>query len=655
MKPKVFQYIVLSLLLFFCTSACNDSDARENSNQPLPSTPEEGQVEEAGPFMRGTTYEERGKSLIDCMLRVSPGKGYSIKYLAPFYYARLWSNHETAEATAKLIEIYQYQLEHIDEVYHSDSDLEFFVHATMHGYMLTKTRMSEQLQKKIKDFMKLGKYATDKGTLNMRMMRQASGFLCAEEWSDFVDADGQTSSQLKSYLHGRILKTLKSFFTDNCPEADAFTYLGINLQYVRMLAEFSRDEEIRKTAATTYQHMVAQLLLPWNQGLYCANPSRCKGWANLCTGNLSVDVQIGQLAWLFYGGQNERKIRLDAGKDNFACFNFWMAYQRNVKPLPYLQSLNAGKQYPYHFEALRINDDHFCCRYTYQSKNYGLSTQTIEAFSNKLKGFQYTYAFKETKNLHLVWQSDLSEASVFSVCHDNPERPQSYQTVSNKPGYGENPYHRVLGYERSAIGVYNVAEDYMDQPKFYQMYVPFTRKGIKTKMIREINGMRWVLCHTGSMMFAFATPEDWDFGLQDNKYGIKDHHILTLKDVNRRRGSWVLETTEITERYKDAQGDMDAELKKFAGDIATKVKLQLSADYETSDTPSISYTNFQGDVLELTFFSPEMSYNGQYKVNGNAVDLNTEYISKSDYMQQKAGSNSVQFHTATGTETLQLE
>ena len=57
MKPKVFQYIVLSLLLFFCTSACNDSDARENSNQPLPSTPEEGQVEEAGPFMRGTTYE----------------------------------------------------------------------------------------------------------------------------------------------------------------------------------------------------------------------------------------------------------------------------------------------------------------------------------------------------------------------------------------------------------------------------------------------------------------------------------------------------------------------------------------------------------------------------------------------------------------------
>lgn len=63
MKPKVFQYIVLSLLLFFCTSACNDSDARENSNQPLPSTPEEGQVEEAGPFMRGLLMKKEESRL----------------------------------------------------------------------------------------------------------------------------------------------------------------------------------------------------------------------------------------------------------------------------------------------------------------------------------------------------------------------------------------------------------------------------------------------------------------------------------------------------------------------------------------------------------------------------------------------------------------
>ena len=56
----------------------------------------------------------------------------------------------------------------------------------------------------------------------------------------------------------------------------------------------------------------------------------------------------------------------------------------------------------------------------------------------------------------------------------------------------------------------------------------------------------------------------------------------------------MLETTEITERYKDAQGDMDAELEKFAGDIAAKVKLQLSADYETSDTRPYLIPTFKG-------------------------------------------------------------
>lgn len=67
------------------------------------------------------------------------------------------------------------------------------------------------------------------------------------------------------------------------------------------LPEFSKNEEIRKSALAAYHHIIAQLLLPWNQGLYCANPPRCKGWKNLYTGNLSTGVQIVQLTWLFYG------------------------------------------------------------------------------------------------------------------------------------------------------------------------------------------------------------------------------------------------------------------------------------------------------------------------------------------------------------------
>jgi len=51
-----------------------------------------------------------------------------------------------------------------------------------------------------------------------------------------------------------------------------------------MLAEFCQDEEINQKANAVYQQMIASLLSAWNQGLYVANPPRCKGWDQLYTG-----------------------------------------------------------------------------------------------------------------------------------------------------------------------------------------------------------------------------------------------------------------------------------------------------------------------------------------------------------------------------------
>ena len=106
------------------------------------------------------------------------------------------------------------------------------------------------------------------------------------------------------------------------------------------------------------------------------------------------------------------------------------------------------------------------------------------------------------------------------------------------------------------------------------------------------------------MMFAFATPEEWAFEISGGKYDIKAHDVLILKDKKRRRGSWVLETTEITEQYKDARRDMKAELENLANDIREKVKFNCSGDYETSETPGISYTNLQGHTHSFPLKQP---------------------------------------------------
>ena len=49
-------------------------------------------------YMHGSTYEERGHSLIDQMLQTQPVDNGNIKYVSPFYFARLWRDCEKEKA-----------------------------------------------------------------------------------------------------------------------------------------------------------------------------------------------------------------------------------------------------------------------------------------------------------------------------------------------------------------------------------------------------------------------------------------------------------------------------------------------------------------------------------------------------------------------------
>lgn len=46
--------------------------------------------------------------------------------------------------------MYQYQLDHVEAFYNSGSDMDFFAHATMHGYMLTKEKCRTRCEKRLK-------------------------------------------------------------------------------------------------------------------------------------------------------------------------------------------------------------------------------------------------------------------------------------------------------------------------------------------------------------------------------------------------------------------------------------------------------------------------------------------------------------------------
>jgi hypothetical protein len=593
--------------------------------------------------LSGNTYYDRCESFISVMNTTNPiGVNSDPKYVGPYFFSRLYKNYDVANTNIQLINMYDKYLNDPSLYYNSTgSGPQFYPHATMHGYLLTKDKMTDALKVKIKSFLQLCDFNSRGGTLNLDMMINTSGFLAAEEWPDFTDKNGRNVSQIKAFTRPIILANLDKFFHQNCEELDAFTYYPTNLMYVRMLAEFAKDAEVKQKAYLAYQQMISGIVGSWNKGLYVNNPPRSKSWENLFTGSYASNTSLTAFGWVLFGSIEGfyKMIPSLTVTYNNASSVFWMTYRRTVDPIPELFEAEKLKTYPCIYQSVIQQSDNYKSRYSYQSDNYGLCTQHEELIN--YSNWNSSYTWKETKRSILVWRSTVDEC-VFSVCQDNPERPTDNVNV-NIPGYGENPFQRVLQYKKAAVGVYNVPTTYNNNgDHLYRIFVPFSRTGIKQRM--ESNG--WVLCHTGNMMFAFKTIEPYAW--TTTRYQITNHDILTLADTTIRKGAWVLETTEITTALKGT-GYID-ELNKYL--TLLNQKTSISTVNYTTDSPRVKYTSADGDLLDITYFSPSTALNGQYQVNAKLLPINLNSLAYGSTVSQQLNSDYLYIICNAGTKLI---
>lgn len=607
--------------------------------------------------LTGNTFDERCESLIDCMVNdIDPYTGsVNIKYTSAYLWARLYKGVDTERALEQLQTLYSAVASNPASV--TGSDIDFYAHMTIHGYFLCKDKLPGTLIRMMKqflqsiDFNKRGSVST----LNLDMMRYTAGFLASQEWSDFTDLNGKNAVQVREYNRPRILNVLNNIYHNNCEEMDAFIYLPSNTMYIRMLMEYAEDEEIQQKAYVVYQQMLASMIGAWNKGLYVANPPRAKGWSHLVAGPYAANSRATALAWLYFGNPTNSMImdsNCTSDSNNYADFLFWVAYKGKFRPMQEIFDAEARKTFPYEFRSYiddkvvsasnGITEKWKYYRYTWQSENYGLATQTEIPYDLDKAASLYTY--KETKRTYLAWHSDLAtDQCYFSVCQDNPERPTD-EVNHNAVGYGENPYHRVLQYKGAAVGITNVPTSYLNG-KYYQLYVPFTNTGIKLRKNIEND---WVLCHTGSMMFAFKTLEPYVISPR-LPFSISGCDILMFKDFqNTRKGSWVLQATEITDDLKGA--DMEEELDKFLDKLNATTRVE-TINYD-SDRPQVRFTTIDGDVLDLTFFPPTEEYAGQYIINNTVQQLGNGYLYDSPYARQADKADVVYIYNTADEPTL---
>lgn len=533
---------------------------------------------EPNPRLTGATYAERAAACIRYFATVAPRSPTFPKDGMPFLAARLQLEVEPAATLAALDRM-------LDATLKAKLD-PFNLHAVMHCYLLHRDKFTQAMRDKVKRLAARWSYSKPIGvSLNYELMRDGSGYLAAQEWPDLVDASGNNAAFIQKNCAAWLWRIWRETTDRNASEYDAPVYYGTDFAPTRMIAEFARDPAMSKAAAMTLDFMLIHTGAHWHHGYHISAAGRGKYWGSL---NLSPHsaAPTNSMAWLCFGSGQPFNI-------NSAPQSYWLAHPGRVfRPeflsgwqaaLPDTRSVYANHLWPSHKQIVR--------KMAWFTTGYGLASQREDGSPFN------SFLFKECRRTMLKWHSP-HPASTFTLIQENRRRPS--EKVRNAFAYGENPYCQTMQHEGTLIGVYDVPADYA----FWTTRAPFTTTGA---IVKRIERGGWVLCHGGSMLFAFrfTEPAKWDKPDTREK--------LDLLRCDAPRAGWILETSPLA---PFAGGGVDAELEKFSDALLSKTKVTAATN---ASPPQLTFTNLRGQTLSLRWKPLEPPVKDECLLNGKTV------------------------------------
>lgn len=624
---KLFCRFVIPALMLSGLYAGAQEGAKEESQSPV--------VLMAGSVGRldGKTPAERAAALVRYAANLKPKDELYPKAAASAYAARLLLNVDTNYALTKLDAAVSSRLELAQKKLQANPlnppGLDPFDKVVLvHTCFLCKEKIPRTTAWKIRDYCALYAHKVWRGygAMNYRLMEDGAGFLAAEEWPDLVDADKLNAGEIKAATRERLFGYFDEICRRNFDEFGAPIYLAVDLDAVKMLAEFARDPEMRKRAALTLDAMLLDIACTWNQGYNVGSASRAKYWYSTQTSPDSM-ASTAATAWIYFGAN-----RPVSGTDWF-----WMAPRGNYElPGPIIRVAQERSQPFTHLASVPASGNAQVHRMTFHSLNYSLASQWDHA-PTPTSGL-----YKEGRRTLLKWISD-KPVSTFAVCMENPARPYRLsENRASKMGYGENPFSQYLQNEGALIGVYAVPADY----PYWKLYAPFTTRGA---MVKRIERAGWIFCHNGSMLMGFYTvkPHSW---------GKKQMEDCDLLWCDARTNGWVLETSELK---PFAGGGVDAELNRFADAVLAKAKVDSTGLNSTN--PRLRYASLTGHTLDLACLPHKARYAGQSRVDGVVVDYPSWPELKNPWIFQQTnspiltvtiGGEKLEYNFANWTRTL---
>ena len=530
------------------------------------------------PYVAGKDYAERAAAACRLFAATKPDKPDFPKDAMPLYTARLQTDTDVERTLQALDHM-------MDATLKARLD-PFNLHAVINGYCLTRDRCPAPLRAKFRAFAASWDYTHDIGvSLNYELMRDGAGWLAAQEWPDLRDRAGNDAAKIQALCGARLMDQFRGVTARNASEYEAPLYYGTDLMAVRMLAEFAREPEMKRAAQLTLEWMLIQTASYWHHGYYVTSSGRAKYWGS---NNLSPDAPGATtgMAYLLFGG--DRPARLDRVPQIY-----WLAYPGRAVPADWLPAWQSALPETRVVQGSLVWPSHhiFVRKQSWMTTGYGLASERTDGTPAN------SYQYKESRRTMLKWVS-VKPVSTFTVLQDNRRRPR--EKIANAFAYGENPYCEVMQWQGTLLGVYNVPDDY----GFARSHAPFTTGGAII-LRQERDG--WILCHAGSMLFAFRFLQPAAWGKPDTREG------LDLLESGAPRGGWILETSPLA---PFAGGGPAAELGRFADALA---QTRIAGDV-TADPPRAVFTDIAGHTLDLRWHPPGDAYAGQCVLDDKPVD-----------------------------------
>lgn len=539
---------------------------------PIPVEADEG-------YVSGANAAERAAAAVRAIATSTTAKPDYPKDAMPIYAARLQLGQDVQGTLLAIDRM-------MDAVVRMHDD-PFNLHAIVHGYCLQREKFDEARKSKFRNFAARWYYSKPIGvSLNYELMRDGAGWLAAQEWPELEDRGGLKATEIQRLCKARLLKAMSDATLRNNPEYESPEYTGADLMALRMLAEFARDEELQRASQITLEAMLIHTGAHWHHGYLISSAGRSKHWASANTSPDAPGITTA-MAYVLFGGDRAANVAS-------VPQTFWLAHPGKAMSLDWLVKWQTGLPETrtvlgavWHPERKQ-----FVRKAAWFTQGYGVASERTDPSPAG------SYQYKESRRTMLKWISD-KPGSTFSVLQENRRRP--HEPTANVFGYGENPYAQVMQHEGTLIGVWNVPAEY----GFHAVDAPFTTEGA-ILLRKQRDG--WVLCHGGSVLFAFR------FTGEANWSTVNFKERLELYRSPARHGGWVLETAAVADF---AGGGAEAVLDRFGNAVATKTRLSGDA---AASPPRVAFTNLTGHKLELDWHPPGEPYTNRCRVDGTVID-----------------------------------